>query len=184
MADETSGVTIREVMTPLPVGLHPDDPLRDASVRSAALGVDPIPVTEDGRLVGQISAAAMQAQAARSGLATGDVPVKQVMEQPQTVLRADEPLHDAAEKLPDFGTHAFVVDAQGNFVGTVPLAVLRKHLDEHADDAGVSAVLAVESIPSLVEFESDRLDFMSDESFPASDPIPPPGSLGPDDPGS
>jgi hypothetical protein len=39
----------------------------------------------------------------------------------------------------------------------------------------------VESISELVRFEEDPVDFMNDASFPASDPIPPPTSVGPGD---
>jgi hypothetical protein len=45
----------------------------------------------------------------------------------------------------------------------------------------VDAVEAVESIDSLVSFDDDRVDYMSDESFPASDPPPPPTRLAPAD---
>jgi hypothetical protein len=36
-------------------------------------------------------------------------------------------------------------------------------------------------LEDLFEFTQDRVDFMSAESFPASDPLPPPSAIAPSD---
>jgi len=163
-------------MSPAAGSVSPSDTLRDAVVRMQTLGVDPVPVVEGGRLVGALSAATIQARAAESGLSTGSVAVREVM---TDAIAADE--HETVEaamsRLADVHAQAIpVVSAEGTLVGSVTLEALRRQADAPGD--GTTAVQAVQSVDDLRDFDEDRVDYMSDESFPASDPPPPPSTLG------
>lgn len=176
---------VREVMAPFAESVHPDDLLRDAYQRMQALNLDPIPVTEAGRLVGVLASADVASRAAESGLGTASVPVRQVMTDTPAAIRADEDVERAIEVLragePATGSGKVpVVDADDKLVGTVAREdLLKGHEDEHLT-AGTAAVFAVESISSIADIRDDPVEYMNDESFPASDPPAPPSSLGPE----
>jgi hypothetical protein len=65
-----------------------------------------------------------------------------------------------------------------HLVGMVSVDALHDH-DREADE-GTFAVDDVASIDQIIDFEEDPVEYMSDASFPASDPVPPPSTLGPD----
>ena len=177
---------VRDVMIPLVESVRPDDILRDAAEKMKALDLDPLPVTEDGRLIGLLDHGAVEARAARDGLAAGTTRVREVMSPDTPCIGEDMDLATALQELgnsPEARQFARipVVDASGALVGSITVEALRKrHQAEEAPDAGEAAVFGVESISSMREFDDDRVDYMSDESFPASDPIPPPSTLGPE----
>jgi CBS domain-containing protein len=175
---------VQEIMLPLAESVHPEDSLRDATARMKALEIDPMPVTENGRLVGVVTGAAIQQRAEQAGLGAGAVPVREVMSQ-ATGAQTGESVEEALKHVePVLGGNLSaripVTDEAGNLVGLVAVDALRRHAGEEVDE-GVAAVFAVESISSLADFDEDRVDYMSDESFPASDPIPPPSTLGPNE---
>jgi CBS domain-containing protein len=177
---------VSEVMTPFAVSVHPDDLLRDAFEKMKALDLDPMPVTEGERFVGILSAADVAARAAESGLSAASVPVREVMSELGTCIRADEDVHDALEALDESEQRAGfsrlpVVDADGSLVGTVARDALKKGEEEDSVTEGTAAVFGVESISSISDIADDPVEYMNDESFPASDPPPPPGAFGPDE---
>jgi CBS domain-containing protein len=174
---------VRDVMTPFAESVHPDDLLRDAFQRMQALDLDPIPVTEAGRLVAVLSSANVASQAAESGLSTASVPVRKVMTETHPSIREDDDVERAiaafgsGESATGFGKVP-VVDADDKLVGTVAREDLVKgHEDEHLT-AGTAAVFAVESISSIADIQDDPVEYMNDESFPASDPPTPPSTPG------
>jgi hypothetical protein len=73
------------------------------------------------------------------------------------------------------------VDADGSLVGTVARDALKKGEEEDSVTEGTAAVFGVESISSISDIADDPVEYMNDESFPASDPPPPPGAFGPDE---
>lgn len=177
---------VSEVMTPFAESVHPDDLLRDAFEKMKALDLDPMPVTEEGRLVGVLTTPAVADRAAESGLSTASVPVRDVMTGVKACIRADEDAADALQDLegePSAGgfNRLPVVDDQGNLVGTVARDALRRGHEDEAVSEGTAAVFDVEAISSIADFQDDRVEYMSDESFPASDPPPPPSSFGSDE---
>lgn len=176
---------IKDVMTPLVESVHPDDSLRDAAQKMKAVDVDPMPVTEGNHVVGLLSHDEVTRRAAEDGLSAGSVPVREVMSTDIACCSADETIHDAVQRLSHTPnaqgfTRLPVVAADGGLVGLVSMTSLKEHLQPEPGE-GVAAAFAVESVSSLVDFDEDRVDFMNDESFPASDPIPPPSALGPDE---
>lgn len=176
---------VRDVMSPFAESVQPNDLLRDAYQRMQALDLDPIPVTEEGRLVGVLSSTEVASRAAESGLGTASVPVREVMTETRARIRAEDDVERAIEMLgtgepaTSFGKVP-VVDADDKLVGTVAREDLIKgHEDEHVT-AGTAAVFAVESISSIADIQDDPVEYMNDESFPASDPPSPPSALGPE----
>lgn len=178
-------MNVRELMTPLVESVRPDDTLRDASEKMNALDLDPLPVTEGGRLAGIVGHAALMQRAAEEGLGAGSTKVREIMSTDPVCIREDMDLHSALEQLgKETEARRYsripVVDANGELVGSVTVETLRNRAQaDEAPSAGEAAVFGVESISSIRQFDDDRVDYMSDESFPASDPIPPPSTLGP-----
>lgn len=177
---------LEEVMTPLVESAHPDDTLRDAAEKMNALDLNPLPVTEGKTIIGCITHDDVNRIAAEQGLSAGSIRVGDIMSPDVTCLRSDLEIDDALRDLGDEpGARTYsripVINTHRELVGSVTVDSLRKRLEQEAPDEGVAAVFGVESISSLANFDDDRVDYMSDESFPASDPIPPPSTLGPED---
>jgi CBS domain-containing protein len=177
-------MNVRELMTPLVESVGPDDTLRDASEKMNAFDLDPLPVTESGRLVGVLTHAALTQRAAQDGLAAGSTKVRDVMSNHTVCVQQDMDVSGALDQLGnDAETRRFsripVIDARGELVGSVTVETLRQRLQaDEAPNEGEAAVFGVESVSSVRDFNEDRVAFMSDESFPASDPMPPPTALG------
>jgi CBS domain-containing protein len=176
---------VSEVMIPFAQSVHPDDSLRDAFQTMKALDLDPMPVTEGERLIGVLSSAEVSARAAQSGLGTASVPVRDVMSGLTTCIRADQDADEALRELEAAGpSGAFgklpVIDAEGNLVGAVSRQDLSRGREGENVTEGTAAIFAVESISSIADISDDPVEYMNDESFPASDPLPPPGTFGPD----
>ena len=174
---------VSDVMMPAVGSVRPDDTLRDAIEKLKALDLDPLPVIDGGRVVGLLYESTVVTRARRDGLAVGSEHVRDVMSLEDTCCFAGQDLNEAIEQIeksPDIaGTRRIpVLGGDGLLVGVVSLDDLRKRRDQMA--GAVDAVEDVQSIDSLASFEGDRVDYMSDESFPASDPMPPPSALGGD----
>lgn len=168
---------VREVMIPIAGHVDPDDSLRDAAEKMKALNLNPMPVVDAGKVVGVLTEQGMIERAERDGLAVGSQLVRDAMSTDVVCCSADEPIESALERIDKSRTaRAPVVDSAGHLVGIVSAIDLRKR--EEIVPGEVTAVSDVESISELVHFDEDSVDFMSDASFPASDPIPPPSSLG------
>lgn len=177
---------VKDIMIPVVDSVTPETTLREASEKIKALDIDPLPVCEDGRIVGLVTEQAMMARAAQDLLATGSVPVSDVMDREVVCCSLTESVSEALGHLED-ALHGQargrvpVTDSEGKLAGIVSLADLRTHATDR--DAGESAVEDVASVDQLVQFSDDRVDYMSDASFPASDPPPmesPEGSRGGD----
>lgn len=180
---EVKAVQVKDVMMPAAGGIDPRATLREASERLKALDLDPLPVVRDGRVEGLLYEEDVDRRARRDGLAAGSARVSEVMRTGVTCCLAGQTIPDAIARIesesPGDPTRRIpVVDADGTFVGLVALDDLRRR--EQTEPGEVTAAGAVASIDQLVSFDDDRVDYMSDASFPASDPLPPPSVLGPD----
>jgi CBS domain-containing protein len=164
---------VREVMGPLAGSANADDLLRDASAKMQSLGIDPLPVIDRGRVVGVLSRDSIMKRLERDGLTAGMSPVRDAMTTDVTCCYADQdvseavdaieasPMAAAADRVP-------VIDREGHFVGVASLTSLRRH--ENELDDGIAATQDVSSVDDLVSYDQDKVDYMSDSSFPASDP--------------
>jgi CBS domain-containing protein len=173
---------VKDVMIPVAGSIEAGTSLRDAAETMRALNIDPIPVVENGRVVGVVSEGDLQEIAKRDLLATGSKHVRDIMSTRVICCAPDEEVEQAIKSLAEQGcsngsARVPVIDRSQHLVGIVSLEDLRKRTEVESE--AISAITGIESISELVTFEEDRLDFMSDESFPASDPMPPPSTLGP-----
>jgi CBS domain-containing protein len=174
---------VKDIMIPVLGALGPDATLRDASERMKSLGIDPMPVVVDGQVVGLVSGRAIAERAASAGLAAGSVRVEEVMDRDVVCCREDQPISEALAQAQegldgDGGGRLPVTDGSGRLVGVVDLATLRAHVQ--GEDDGEPGSGTLEGADRELDFESDQVDYMSEESFPASDPLPPPSILTPE----
>jgi CBS domain-containing protein len=170
-------VRVKDVMTPVGGYVQPEMTLRDAAKKMTALRIDPMPVVQNDRVVGVITARALSARAARDGLAVGSELVSEVMSTAFTCCRAEQTVSDALRMFDRGDTErTLVVDETGRLVGLVSLDDL--HKQERRSSGEVNSGSVIEPASDGVNFDDDRVDFMSDASFPASDPVPPPTILG------
>ncbi len=168
---------VKDVMIPVVGHVEPDMTMRDAAERMKSLNLSPMPVVENDRVVGLLTEKAVMELAATDGLAAGSHHVRDIMSTEVVCCSAGQEVADALRHL-DEGSPARVpvIDDEKRLVGIVSFADLRKR--ERLESGEETAVSDVESISDLVDFDDDRVDYMSDSSFPASDPIPPPTTLG------
>jgi CBS domain-containing protein len=167
---------VKDVMIPAVGHVSPNDSLRDAAEQMKALNLSPMPVVQDGKVVGILTEQILLDHVRSDGLAIGAHRVADAMSTEVLCCREDEPLDQALGRIEEGHTGRLpVIDERHHLVGIVSHADLQRGLRV---DSGETAVSEVEAISDLVPFEEDSVDFMSDSSFPASDPIPPPTALG------
>lgn len=164
---------VREVMGPVVGSARADDLLRDASAIMRSLGIDPLPVTDGGRVIGMLSRDQIMKLLQRDGISAGLSRVEDAMSKNVVCCFEDQDLGEAVKAIEAHPTVAAadrvpVIDRAGHFVGIASLRSLRRH--ENGAEDGTSASQAVSSADELVTFDDDNVDYMSDASFPASDP--------------
>jgi CBS domain-containing protein len=168
---------VKDVMTPAVGHVSPEESLRDAAERMKALNLSPMPVVEHGIVVGVLTEAILLDHVRTDGLAIGSHRVRDAMSREMACCSEDDSLYDVMNRVSkDHSARLPVVDAEGHLKGTVSIPDLRRGLES---SSGETAIEDVESISQLVRYDEDPVDFMNDSSFPASDPIPPPSSVGP-----
>lgn len=165
---------IREIET-----VSPDDSLLDADAKMKSLDLEPLPVCEDGKLVGMLTEKGVRDSAARLGLSAGSHTVREVMTTNIASCREDEDARQAAQSHQNNPATKncrgmLVLNRQGALVGIVAVRALATEDDERPSVTG-----AIGAGEPKVSFASDPVDHMSEESFPASDSPPPPSNLGP-----
>jgi CBS domain-containing protein len=175
-------VQVKDVMMSVVGHVDVNMSLRDASATIKSLQMDPIPVLDDGKVVGLLAERDILALIAQAGVGGGMRPVRDAMTSDVLCCRPDQDVREAAdavkasaqtggmERLP-------VVDDQARLIGLVARNALRG--SGTGQDDGTQATDAVRSIDEAANFSVDPVQYMSDESFPASDPGPPPSTLGP-----
>jgi CBS domain-containing protein len=164
---------VRDVMGPVVGSASADDLLRDASGKMRSLGIDPLPVTDGGRVVGMLTRDEIMRRLQRDGISAGMARVRDVMSTDVICCFEDQDVSQAVEAIEAHPTAAAadrvpVIDHDGHFVGIASLRSLRRHENEPED--GTVAAEAVSSGDQPVSYDEDNVDFMSDGSFPASDP--------------
>jgi len=172
---------VKDVMMAVAGHVDVDTSLRDATATMKSLRLDPIPVLDDGRIVGLLAQLDILDVVSRDGVAGGMRPVRDVMTSDVLCCRPDQSVTEAAEAV-DASAQADsierlpVIDEQRWLVGLVLRSALRGPGAE-PDDESV-ATDAIGSIDDLADFRADPVQYMSDGSFPASDPPPSPSTLG------
>lgn len=171
---------VRDVMVPVAGHIDPEMNLREASEHIKALDIDPMPVVENGKIVGLLSSEDLQTASEEGGLGTGGRKVRNTMTSDVHCVREDMEIPEAIRHIEQHSGRPQVArwpvtGGTGLLVGIVAIDDLQSHA--HTADAGVAEVHDVQSVSEQVDFDEDRVDHMSDASFPASDPIPPPTTL-------
>ena len=164
---------VREVMGPVAGSVSTDDLLRDAAAKMKSLGMDPLPVTEGDKVVGMLSSQSVMSRVGQEGIEAGMDRVRDVMSRDLVCCYVDQNVGEAVHTLEGnriavAADRVPVLDRDGTLVGVASLRNLRTH-DPDSED-GTTAVQSVESIDQLVDYGQDRVEYMSDQSFPASDP--------------
>ena len=126
--------SIDRVMTVSPVTLTPDDTLSNARNLFDSTGVHHMPVIDDGRLVGILSASDFLKIHLLKNLdnSLDKVAVRHLMQPNPVVLRSGASLRDAAEKFSAGGFHALpVMGDDGTVEGIVTTSDLVQYLLQH-----------------------------------------------------
>lgn len=165
---------IREIET-----VSPDDSLLAATEKMKSLDLEPLPVCEDGTLVGMLTEEGVRESAARLGLSAGSHTVREVMSTDIAFCREGEDARQAFQTQQNNPAARncrgmLVLDQKGALVGIVAVRALATEDDERPSVTG-----AVGASEPKVSFTSDPVDHMSEESFPASDSPAPPSNMGP-----
>jgi CBS domain-containing protein len=174
---------VKDVMISAMGSVSADDTLRAAMEKMKALDLDPLPVAvEDGAVVGLLFEQDVRNRASEIGLATGSHRVREAMRTDVVCCFEDQELSAAIENIEGHVNHESarrvpVLNPERHLVGLVSLEDLRKHAGQHGE---ADEVLGVDVMRERDGYEKDPVDLMSDGSFPASDPLPPPSSLAPD----
>lgn len=105
---------VREWMNPHPVTVSPDTAAVNAARLLACHGCRYLPVVDDDRVVGIVSAGDLQGR--------DSLPVSSVMSGPVVVARTDESVSTAAHRMLDRQLEALPVVERGRFVGMLTLA--------------------------------------------------------------
>ena len=175
---------VKDVMMSVVGHVDVDTSLRDATATMKSLHLDPIPVLDHGKLVGLLEERDILALVSHDGVGGGMRPVRDIMQTQVLYCRPDQTVTEASEALESAPQAARidrlpVVDEQRHLVGMVLGSALLRHDAEPGDS--VCTAEATKRIEEAADFQADPVYYMSDESFPASDPVPPPSSLGRDD---
>jgi CBS domain-containing protein len=173
---------VKDVMIPAIGSVGADDTLRDATEKLKALDLDPLPVVEEGTVVGLLFEQDVVDRAREAGLATGSRHVREVMRTDVVCCFENQELSAAIENIeghanPQTARRVPVLNSERHLVGVVSLEDLKKHAGEGEEADEVSGV---DAMTERDGYEEDGVDLMGDASFPASDPLPPPSSLAPD----
>jgi CBS domain-containing protein len=175
---------VKDVMMSVVGHVDVDTSLRDATATMKSLHMDPIPVLDHGKVVGLLTERDILAVISQDGVGGGMRPVRDVMSTDVLYCRPDESVAEVSKALSSAPQAARiermpVVDEQQRLVGMVLRSALLRQDAESNDHPCASD--AIRSIEGAADFKVDPVHYMSDESFPASDPVPPPSSLGRDE---
>ena len=173
---------IKDIMTPRIETADADATLAEASAKMKSIGRDILPVFRDGQCIGVVSEKSVMAKAETVGLGASGTKVTEALCASVITLPEDTDAEAALRKIDEQPQHdqlqyVLVVDEENRPAGMVDVEALRRRVHGKEPDAGEFAVEAVESISSIADYQDDAVEYMSDESFPASDPPPPPSRM-------
>jgi CBS domain-containing protein len=131
---------VSEVMTPNVQTVGPDQPVREAASFMLSADAGSIPVTEGNRLIGMIT----DRDIAVRGIARGygpDTAVRELMTDDLVVVRIDDDVEEAAEKMSDAQVRRLpVIDEQEQLCGIVSLGDLSREADEESAERALEGV--------------------------------------------
>ena len=131
---------VSEVMTRDVQTVRPDQPVQDAASFMLNADAGSIPVTENDRLIGMIT----DRDIAVRGVAKGygpDTPVRELMTDDLVVVRMDEDVAEAAEKMSRAQVRRLpVIDAEERLCGIVSLGDLSREADDECAEQALEGV--------------------------------------------
>jgi CBS domain-containing protein len=131
---------VSEVMTPNVQTISPDQPVREAASFMLSADTGSIPVTEGDRLIGMIT----DRDIAVRGIAQGygpDTPVRELMTDDLVVVRVDDDVEEAAQKMGDAQVRRLpVIDENEQLCGVVSLGDLSREADEECAERALEGV--------------------------------------------
>lgn len=131
---------ISEVMTRDVQAVRPDQSAQEAASFMLSADAGSIPVAEGDRLIGMIT----DRDIAVRGIAKGygpDTPVRELMTDDLIVVRADDNIEDAAEKMSSAQVRRLpVIDDQQRLCGIVSLGDLSREADEDSASQALEGV--------------------------------------------
>jgi CBS domain-containing protein len=131
---------VSEVMTPNVQTISPDQPVREAASFMLSADTGSIPVTEGDRLIGMIT----DRDIAVRGIAKGygpDTPVRELMTDDLVVVRVDDDVEEAAQKMGDAQVRRLpVIDENEQLCGVVSLGDLSREADEECAERALEGV--------------------------------------------
>lgn len=135
-----SAELVRDIMTPEPRTLKSTDLLTDAWTVLINGGFHHLPVLDDGKLVGVLSASDLlerlrgQDHAIRdTGVILEDAPISELMSRNVVAISADAPVDHAVKRLSRGDLHSLLVLDEGAVVGIVTATDLARMLLERMD---------------------------------------------------
>jgi CBS domain-containing protein len=122
---------VKDVMTPDVEILEPQDTLMTAAEKMRSLNVGPLPVCENGKLVGILTDRDIVVRAVARGLVPGRTAVFQAMTEDVECVHEDDDLGLAARKMREAQVRRIlVVNRDGRLVGILSLGDIAEHLGD------------------------------------------------------
>lgn len=123
---------VRDVMTRNVECTRPDANLQEAAARMKSLDIGPLPVCDEGRLVGMITDRDITVRATAEGESPTGIRVKDVMTPDVFWCFEDEDVHDASHQMQARQVRRLLVlDEQKRLVGIVSLGDLVMETGNH-----------------------------------------------------
>jgi CBS domain-containing protein len=131
---------VSEVMTREVETIRPDQTAQDAARFMLNADAGSIPVAEDGRLIGMIT----DRDIAVRGIAKGygpDTPVRELMTDDLVVVRIDDDVEEAAEKMSGAQVRRLpVIDHEERLCGILSLGDIAREADEECAERALEGV--------------------------------------------
>jgi CBS domain-containing protein len=131
---------VSEVMTRDVATVSPDQPVREAASFMLSADAGSIPVTEGNRLIGMIT----DRDIAVRGIAKGygpDTPVRELMTDELIVVRVDEDVEEAANRMSEAQVRRLpVIDQDERLCGIVSLGDLARESDDECAQEALEGI--------------------------------------------
>jgi CBS domain-containing protein len=130
---------VREVMTPSPVSLRPNEPLTVAAMAMREHGVGSVPVTDDGELMGLVTDRDIVVRAIAENMDPASTPVGEVCSADMIVVGPDDDATMVVMRMRERAVRRIPVVDEGAVIGIVSIGDMAIDRDEKSALADISA---------------------------------------------
>jgi CBS domain-containing protein len=130
---------VREVMTPSPVSLRPNEPLTAAAMAMREHGVGSVPVTDDGELMGLVTDRDIVVRAIAENMDPASTPVGEVCSPDMIVVGPDDDATMVVMRMRERAVRRIPVVDDGAVIGIVSIGDMAIERDEKSALADISA---------------------------------------------